>query len=291
MDKQADEYEDYYDDQIKEIEDQIDQETELRQKAIELINRDYRDMMNDVKGYFSELGYTISDDLLEPLRQGLDLVSQYGNYTGATGGISQNATSGMLSPKTVSSIVSQMKQNASAWHGADKNEQKRLSDANEALADQLREMGLDVWKDAQKGVWYIKLDGKTQELFRVYHTGGVVGDVPTKKSDEIFALLRKREVILNDGQQDSFLNIIKSAREFVDNMMSMSFGSVANKMKSLSPAMSNNTGIGTYAPNINVNISHNGSMTDADAKRYGKIVSNTALDELWDTLQKRGITK
>ena len=290
LDKQAEEYEDYYDEQIEAIEDQIDQETELRQKAIELINSDYRNMMNDVKGYFKELGYTISDDLLEPLRQGLDLVSQYGDYTGATSGISQNAAAGLQSPKTVASIVAQMKQNSAAWHGADKSEQNRLSDKNANLGQQLREMGLDVWRENSTGIWWIRINGQKQKLFDAYHIGGTVG-APTAKSNEIFAMLKKGEVVLTGNQQDSLLNIIKTARDFVDNMMATTFGAVTNRMKSFSPAAGYNTGIGTYSPNIEVNIAHNGSMSDADAKRYGNTIAETALDKLWETMQKRGMTK
>ena len=44
----------------------------------------------------------------------------------------------------------------------------------------------------------------------------------------------------------------------------------------------------TFAPHIEISIQHNGQMTDKDAKQYGSIVANTALEQLRTAFVKRG---
>lgn len=286
-DGEIDAAEDAAEEQLKILEDQLDDEVALRQQAIEQIDRDYAQMMLDIRGYFESLGITIDEELLDKLREGLDLVSQFGSYDGADSGISTNV--GGLSTSSVASLVQQMKNNSAAWHNGDDAEKARLAAENERIAELLEAMGYDIWKDAAEGVWYIKIDGKTMRLFEKFHTGGVAGMVGTPKSDEIFALLRKGEVILNEDQQSSLLNIFNNAGKWMQNQMSQTIGAIVGNMRGRS-MIDDGRQIASFAPNIEVNIHHNGNMTDADARRYGNQVATAALDHLWSTLNKRGIT-
>lgn len=223
-DGEIDAAEDAAEEQLKILEDELDNEVALRQQAIEQIDRDYAQMMLDIRGYFESLGITIDEELLDKLREGLDLVSQFGSYDGADSGISTNV--GGLSTSSVASLVQQMKNNSAAWHNGDDAEKARLAAENERIAELLEAMGYDIWKDAAEGVWYIKIDGKTMRLFEKFHTGGVAGGVSNPKADEIFALLRKGEVILNEDQQSSLLNIFNNAGKWMQNQMSQTIGSI-----------------------------------------------------------------
>ena len=298
LDAQGEAFEKAQDDKIKEVEDtaekeveilkdQLDNEVALRKQALAQIDRDYEVMMQDIVGYFRELGYEIDESLIDKLREGLALVAQFGSYSGADSGISTNV--GDLSTSSVTSLVQQMKNNSAAWHNSDDTEKARLAAENERIAELLKAMGYDIWKNAAEGVWYIKIDGKTMRLFEKFHSGGVAGMVGTPKSDEIFALLRKGEVILNDDQQTSLLNIFDNAGKWMQNQMAQTIGAMMKGAYSR-PVSNDETRIGTFAPNIEVNITHNGNMSDADAKRYGNQIADVALDKLWSTLQRRGIT-
>ena len=45
-----------------------------------------------------------------------------------------------------------------------------------------------------------------------------------------------------------------------------------------------------FSPVIEVNISHSGTMTDRDAKRFGSIAADSALSELSEAFARRGIS-
>lgn len=299
IDDEIDAIEDAADKQTQIIKDQIDNEVALRQQAIALINRDYQNMMNDVRGYFESLGYVIDDSLLEPLRQGLELVAQYGSYGGAGSGITNDAGSGLLGAKSISDYVAEMKANAAEWKELDpaadagdveaKKKQAELVKDNDEIAEKLRDQfGLDVWRKSDTGVWYVRIGGKDVELFKQYHTGGTVGN-PTTKSDEIFALLKKGEVVLTGDQQSTLLGIMKRATEWMDAMMTSSFGSIANRMKNISFPTSG-AGIGSFSPTVEINFNGVQDLDEAQAKKYGKTAAKSALDELWEAMRKKGIT-
>ena len=87
-------------------------------------------------------------------------------------------------------------------------------------------------------------------------------------------LSKKMGTILSFGERgSSFLQKILSQRYARDDMP---VGSVSNGE--------------TFSPIVTVNISHNGNMTDADAKRYGRLVADSALQNLGDAFSKRGIS-
>ena len=288
-DKEIEAAEDAADAQTEMLRDQLDNEIALRQQAINQINRDYQKMLNDIVGYFRDLGYEIDDSLIDKLREGLELVAQFGNYGGADAGISNP---GGMSNEVLTSLVQQMKNNSTAWHNSDDAEKARLSAENERIAELLKQMGFDIWKDSAKGIWYIRIDGKDFKLFEyagVYHTGGVAGNVANPKADEIFALLRKGEVVLNEDQQSSLLNIFNNAGKWMQSQMRQTIGSLVGNPRNRA-AIDDGRHIGSFAPKIEINIHHDGQMTDADAKRYGRMAGQEALDHLWSTLQKRGIT-
>ncbi|MGL5646689.1 MAG: hypothetical protein ACRDDY_02465, partial [Clostridium sp.] len=56
-------------------------------------------------------------------------------------------------------VIKQMSENSSAWHGASKEEQARLSKENEKLA---KEIG--AWKSQKDGSWYVKISGKDYNI-------------------------------------------------------------------------------------------------------------------------------
>ena len=307
LDKQGEAFSDSIDGKIDVIEDAADaelaiiqqllkNEVSLRQQAIAQIDRDYQSLLQNVREYFEALGITIDEELLEKLTTGLELVAQFGGYNSASSGISTSIGAGASNALSVSALVQQMKNNSQAWWNAktpgtsntqQNAEQLRLVDENRRIVQILKSMGLDIWED--DGQWLIRINGVTSPLFSVYHSGGTAGDIATPKSDEIFALLRKGEVILNDDQQSSLLNIFNNAGKWMQSRMSQTVGAMMSC--ALGRASSGDESrLGTFAPNIEVNISHSGSMSDADAKRYGNQIADVALDKLWSTLQKRGIT-
>lgn len=289
LDEQQDKFEENIDEQIDSIKAEIDTEVELREQAINRINADYKKMMEDVKGYFAELGITLDDEVIRRLEEGLKLVSQYGDYGSAIGGIGSGSDIGSATGYELTSLIQQMKNNSSAWWDAknsgNKEEMNRLSQENERIAQMLKTMfGLDIWKDSASGTWYIRTPGGKQKLFDVYHNGGVVDGYSTTNNREIMALLEKGEVVFNDGQQKKFVDIFKDAAIKMQKVFSNIFA-IATETSNFSPIPAG----ATYAPSISVNIEHNGPMTDDDANKYANQIGNGTFDVLMEIMNRKGI--
>lgn len=181
-----------------------------------------------------------------------------------------------------------MKNNSSAWWDAknsgDSQEMSRLVQENERIAQMLKTMfGLDIWKD-DSGTWYIRTPSGKKKLFDTYHTGGVVDGYSTANNKEIMALLEKGEVVFNDGQQRKFVDIFKNAAITMQRAFSDVFAMTANRSGFIPIAAGT-----TYAPNIEVNIEHNGPMTDDDANKYANQIGNGTFDVLMEIMNRKGI--
>ncbi len=128
--------------------------------------------------------------------------------------------------------------------------------------------------------------------FPKFHTGGVVGSA-TQQQDEMFALLRRGEIVLTKAQQDTLYHFVdfatalqerlSAAMQHVRTVSLPGAASIANRWSAGGAAF------GDLNAPITVNISHNGSMSDSDAKRYGDMVADTVLDRLVSSFEKRGV--
>lgn len=138
--------------------------------------------------------------------------SASGAGSAASSLISGPAGSGMESVTTatfdqINSIIKQMKANSSAWWDASTAERNRLAAANEQLAKQLSTLtGMDIVKGLD-GAWYYGSVGGA----RVFHDGGIVG-TPSLKQNELFALVKNKELILNEVQQNNLMGILEQMK-------------------------------------------------------------------------------
>lgn len=176
-------------------------------------------------------------------------------------------------------IVNQMRFNAEEWKKAkaakDENKKKIYDAKNLELGALLKsKYGLNVHSESTTGVWYVG----TEKLFDKYHSGGVVGGVGTKNNNELMTILKKGEIVLNDGQQGKLLSLFHNMKDTIQQSMAAVFGSALNRTVSIPSSLQ--PGMTSYSPNIEVNINHNGSISDDDAKRYGQTIADTAPDKL-----------
>lgn len=120
------------------------------------------------------------------------------------------------------------------------------------------------------------------ELLKKYHTGGIVDGTGSLNDKEVLAILKKGELVLNDGQKANLHSVMQSLSDAV---------TVVNRTKSLfsKNAYGATQNMTTFAPQLSVTISHNGKMTDADADRYGNRIGNIALETMYKTMRTRGI--
>ena len=159
-------------------------------------------------------------------------VQQYGSYLNAVaatqsqlsaidsssstviGSMGDYDTSGGQTMSRVKEIIAQMKANGRAYGSASASEQKSLADENLGLGKELEKLiGRTVIR-GNDGVWYLDKIGGAQLFatypYSTYHTGGIVGDDPTPKQDEMFTLLKKREAVFTEPQQEVVYRVLKA---------------------------------------------------------------------------------
>ena len=208
--------------------------------------------------------------------------------------ISGSSVSHTESSDYASTVVGMMKKNSSMWASA--TDKSILEEKNVALAEMLASfLGKKITRGAD-GVWMI--DGK--RLYDIYHSGGIVGGNGTLSQHETMALLENGEMVLDDKKQKFLL----SAVDFLADL-SKRIGSTidVSKLSAISVLPSKKSNFSTmldklenagnrefdFHPEVNVYISHNGNMSDADAKRYGEAAAESVLDKLNSAFSRRGI--
>lgn len=194
-------------------------------------------------------------------------------------------------------VVSIMESNAAEWKVADKQGNSTKKDSLAATNRQLAaDLAYYLGRNIENigGTWYI--DG--QPLFDVYHTGGIVGGKGTLKQNEVMAVLEEGEIVLDEGKEKVLYRFVdfaqmmseKLGRAF-DNVSFKNAFSGQNRMPALvGNAIPETTNNMNFNPIVNVNIQHNGSLDDGDAKRFGSIAANSVLSELTDAFSRRGIS-
>jgi len=172
----------------------------------------------------------------------------------------------------VSTIVSYMKALSSQWNKAnDKETNDRLHAEAAVYAAKLDQYGVHADFDGKTGAWTITRDvnhpgnvGKL--LYNVYHHGGIAGDKPTLKQNEVLAKLEEGEAILDQKKQDGLYRIIDFTSAISEKLSKVlqkaDIGSMFKNMKSSVEAMQDQA-LGT------VNNSKTNSINFGDTYVYG----------------------
>ena len=196
--------------------------------------------------------------------------------------------------EAVDYMVKAMRTNSSNWTKG----RTDLEQANEKMAGYIQDLtGQTVKKDGD-GVWWIG-DDVLYDSYGKFHTGGIIGK-STLKQDEVMAILQKGEAVLDEKREEGLYKIVdftqvlserfgKSINTAGLNNLLNSF-SLIPATKDLMPITQGGIGAVEFKPNIEVNITHGGSMSESDAKRYGAIAAETTLNELKSAFTKKGIT-
>ena len=130
-----------------------------------------------------------------------------------------------------------------------------------------------------------------------YHTGGVVGGNATGK-EEILALLEAGEIVLNDQKQDTVYRIIDFHTKLAERLgvdlgrttMPLTTLDTTPNFGGVNPGIVNTSTQTVFNPEFNIEISHNGEMSDDDARRYGEEIAETAIAKLYNAFERKGIS-
>lgn len=149
---------------------------------------------------------------------------------------------------------------------------------------------------AKTGNPYTLATTEVKEL-PVYHQGGVVAASGIHHG-EVVAVLEEGEEVLTKKQRGGLYRIVDFAKE-LSAMLGTAIGeiklpalSVASSPSGMAsgvmPEVSQQNNI-TFSPEVNVNISHSGTLSESDARAYGKLAGGAALDEMRQAFARRGI--
>ena len=151
-------------------------------------------------------------------------------------------------------------------------------------------------KKLQEEIEYLTKTLAEMESMSKYHSGGVVGS-SSLKQNEVMAVLQKGEAVLDSKRENALYKLVDFATLLQEKLgTSINTGLLGTLSRSASPALpaamtyaSGAIGGLNFAPNVTVEINHNGSLTDDDARRYGNIAADAALDKLSEAFGRRGI--
>jgi len=124
---------------------------------------------------------------------------------------------------------------------------------------------------------------ETLKYLEKYHTGGIVGGHGSLRDNELMSILEKNEIVMANGHKMNLSSLFDNLRNTIGELVSGNLMRSMDRMRAPIPA-----GGDTIAPQINVTIQHNGTMSDSDAKKYGSMVGDEAIKKLHEAFIKRG---
>ena len=148
-----------------------------------------------------------------------------------------------------------MKINSGAWFGASNAERTKLEEDNILLAQRIAALIGEAVVPGNDGWWYIGHVGgpKLYDDYKkyCYHTGGVVGNTPTLKQNEVLSLLNKGEVVLTATQQSNLmamLDQLKPLNALKEALTSFRTGALQTASASAAPYIDASIKIDGYTP-------------------------------------------
>lgn len=248
LDDELDLFKENQNQKIDEIEDFLDDEQKLTELAYQNIQNGGQETFDKLLNYCLRYTNVSRAELTDMWNVAMAKVQEYGSLLNALGSMNFeiDMSEGNAS-QTSQSIVDQMRENSTKWHGATAEERKGLEEANQALAAQLSDLlGVNIVR-GNDGHWYIGRVGGT----KLFHSGGVVGGSSSIKQNELMILAEKGELVLTQKHQDNILHLLRDRMDDLTNHKIVS---------GLMSKMSENTAVPAMSIDASVNV--NGGMVD-----------------------------
>lgn len=304
LDKEKEAYQDSVEQRKEEIQAELDDEHQLYLKAIKMIESDTGSLYERLHQYAVDhqteidgpdsitTAWNTATEALRAYNGQLEVAYKKAGLQDAIS-ISPSSFSDSLGATTSNSrrfvnledIVSRMYNRSVERKQNPKNAATaNYHQLNQQDAATLNANGLTVWYD---NGWFIKVKGKTIPLYSYYgfpsfHSGGIVGKTAGLTDSEMFAVLKRGELVLNDGQK-------KNLQSILDTLAStLSVQSVMARMgnRAYNGQESNRASGDTFT--FNVTLQSNNTDT-ASARRFGNEIAEVALERLRTTMNRRGV--
>lgn len=178
-----------------------------------------------------------------------------------------------------------------------------ITDAWERAAEAVKLYGS--YSAAIKGLEYEAENGGGKNIVvtnkvPTFHTGGVVGETSSKDGEEVLALLKAGEIVIEKDGQKHLYEIIDFQKELSErlgkkigeiDLSSLTTNPVTGSVPAadiVTTTNNNDSRSFVFNPQIDVKINHSGAMAGRDAKSFGKQIASTVADELLGTFEASG---
>lgn len=308
LDKMQEAYEAEKDIEIEELEKTASSYEKRYQQAIKYIEDNWETLYDELINWNTEYGDSLNRDIADAWESCCDAVKKYGSYVEALNALNSTGSSSSSGSNTtiagsverptssdddeIRARITSMYRNSQSWHDNGSN-QSALAAENKRLAAELLQYGIVAEID-HAGVWRVNgvpLYTAYKEYIK-YHTGGVVGDNPDLKQNEMMAVLEKGEVVLDKKKE----SVVYQAIDFA-SVLSKKLGVALNGVDL--PSLFHNPGLsfaGATAGSVS-SVSQTGhTITFGDTYIYGsndetvqkhKDVSRNFVNEILDKLNIR----
>ena len=265
LDAELESFEDAQNEKIKIIEDFLDDQGALTKAALNKLDNMNQSLFDDLWSYVSHYTSTSRAELEDMWNSALSAAQSYGSYvnamnaaqsgsyfTSSGSGSMSGAISGSSTQALVEDLIARMKANSASWFSGN---QTALANENAGYAAQISSLIGEEVVRGNDGVWYIGRVGgpKLYDDYKkyCYHTGGVVGNAPTLKQNEVLSLLNKGEVVLTATQQSNLmamLNQLKPLNALKEALTSFRTGALQTASASAAPYIDASINIDGYTP-------------------------------------------
>lgn len=303
LDKQADAYEQSKNKEIDYLKSTLASEVDLYNAAIARIDSGWEQLYADLMAWNEQHGDMIDgpDSIITAWRTAKAAAEEYGSVLSALSGIKGSISdiedqtiNGAMTDQAMRTIISEMYSNSIAHHSADAAGKKYLSDRNLELGAALSQYGISAVR-GDDGVWYLDKVGGAQlyDKYRkyTYHDGGVVGEDPKLKPNELTALLEKGERVVSKAQNARLLDLVKSGTDFISGMIGR-LSSASPVVSDVEKSITNNDNTDSSITEGDItqeNHFHLEGITEENMKSFAEYYSTYTINKLIQDNKRKGL--
>lgn len=282
LDDMSEAYAQEKDEEIAILENSISSYQKLYDMAIDYIESHWDTLYSELIAWNTEYGDVLNSEITTAWDNCLAAAQRYGSYVSALSSIDAdisaasgeshndivadtNYDSSSTKEDNIHAIIKEMYANSQEHHTASKERKAWLDSRNLQLGSMLAQYGVYTHRD--NGTWYI--DGTNELLYDkykkyLYHKGGIAGDEPTLKQNEIMAILEKGETVLDKKKEQGLYRLIDFTTTLADKFGKLVSSTGYNTVFGLS-----DNGIPKSAELAPINESQSSSVAFGDVYIYG----------------------
>lgn len=305
LDNEAEAFEDTKNREIDKVEATVDTEEEVYNAAIARIDSNWEKLYQDLLAWNRQYGDMIDgeDSITSAWQTAKAAAEEYGSVVSALNGINSSIAyeeeqirNQQYTEEAIHRIIKEMYANSQAHHSADTAGKARLNKRNLELGAMLAQYGITAVR-GNDGVWYVDRVGGEQlyDKYRqyTYHTGGIVGEDPALKPNEVLAKLEIGEAVLTKEEFSGLFDKMKAGIIGVVDALVGGLTASEPVVSEVMKSVTNNNGDTDNSVNeegIEIhNEFHMQNVTEENMKQFADYYSDYTIDKLLTTSKRKGM--